>query len=186
MGIKHIMNLTVDTLKPEVNLPTYKIMLNDVGKYNLPQIISDYKKKYPETQKEYTHLTGWRSSYDTLSHEPRFFPFVDDMLHIIEGLHDDRISPGKNVRFGCAEFWAAIYERGDNAKRHFHYPLDWSICYYVDVEDDASPIILGNNNLRIIPKNGMMLAFPGWLNHSVPPTKGKRTIIVMNLKRIDY
>ena len=77
--------------------------------------------------------------------------------------------------------WIAQYDKGDHAERHYHYPLDWSAVYYINVEDNASPIIFGED-VKVQPENNMMLLFPGWLNHRVPKTKSKRTLIAMNFQ----
>ena len=79
--------------------------------------------------------------------------------------------------------WIAQYDKGDHAERHYHYPLDWSAVYYINVEDNASPIIFGED-VKVQPENNMMLLFPGWLNHRVPKTKSKRTLIAMNFNKL--
>ena len=53
----------------------------------------------------------------------------------------------------------------------------------MNVEKESSPIIFGEND-EVYPKKDMMLIFPGWLNHRVPPTKGKRTVVAMNFFRL--
>ena len=44
---------------------------------------------------------------------------------------------------------------------------------------------LNNNNkpLTIQPQNGMLLIWPALIQHEVPPTKGKRMCISMNISK---
>ena len=80
-------------------------------------------------------------------------------------------------------------------KRHCHYPSDFAVCYYVDVDPGCAPIIFesvvddevnrNNKPLTIQPQNGMLLIWPAELQHEVPPTKGKRMCISMNVTKGD-
>ena len=72
------------------------------------------------------------------------------------------------------------YEKGNYAVRHNHWPANLSGVYYIDVEENAAPIIF-ENNFPIEPKNGMLLLFPSIVNHEVPPSKGKRIVASINL-----
>ena len=72
------------------------------------------------------------------------------------------------------------YEEGNHAVRHNHWPATLSGVYYIDVEENSSPIIF-ENNFSIKPKNGMLLLFPSIVNHEVPPSKGKRIVASINL-----
>ena len=74
-----------------------------------------------------------------------------------------------------------MYEDGESTQRHSHLPFDYSSCYYVDVEPDSAPIIFEKDLLTIQPENGMLLIWPSILEHEVPPTKGKRMGISMNI-----
>ena len=72
------------------------------------------------------------------------------------------------------------YEKGNHAVKHNHWPATLSGVYYIDVEENSSPIIF-ENNFVIKPKNGMLLLFPSIVNHEVPPSKGKRIVASINL-----
>jgi len=74
------------------------------------------------------------------------------------------------------------YEAGDHAVSHNHFPADFSVVIYLDVSDDSSPITF-ENDLTITPKSGMMIIFPGMINHEVPQTNAKRIVLAMNLHK---
>ena len=75
-----------------------------------------------------------------------------------------------------------MYEQGDYTKSHAHFPCPYVASYYVETSSDSAPIHFdGSQTLKIIPESGMLVVWPGTLYHSVPPTKGKRTVLAMNL-----
>ena len=77
------------------------------------------------------------------------------------------------------------YEGGDYAQSHDHFPNSFSCVYYIDVEEDCSPIIF-EGELEINPKPGMVVIFPSVLMHEVPKTDKKRMVISMNFNVEEY
>ena len=170
--------INVDTLTAEVNLPIYKL------RYYVPNIlnmVNDYRKNNPTSVNNNSHLSSWRSDWQTHKKDSRFSILIDFTIQALESFHSELFH--SKQKFGCSEMWIAQYDKGDHAERHYHYPLDWSAVYYINVEDNASPIIFGED-VKVQPENNMMLIFPGWLNHRVPKTKGKRTLIAMNFNKL--
>ncbi len=84
-----------------------------------------------------------------------------------------------NMRLNCINMWAMKYEDGDYAELHDHFPSTLSGIYYVDVEDDCSPLVIEDTEIK--PENGLMVFFPSMASHKVEPTTGKRTLISFNL-----
>ena len=86
-----------------------------------------------------------------------------------------------------------MYEEGEHTIRHSHFPSDFSAVYYVDVEPGCAPVLFevpqkdGINHkcetLTLQPKNGMLAIWPSILHHEVPPTKGRRMCISMNIDK---
>ena len=170
--------INIDTLTAEVNLPIYKL------KYHIPNIlnmVNDYRKNNPTSVSNNSHLSSWRSDWQTHKKDSRFNILIDFTIQALENFHLELFHSKQN--FGCVEMWIAQYDKEDHAERHYHYPLDWSAVYYINVEDNASPIIFGED-VKVQPENNMMLLFPGWLNHRVPKTKSKRTLIAMNFNKL--
>ena len=89
--------------------------------------------------------------------------------------------------------WAMMYEDTEWTKKHSHFPSDFAMCYYVDVEPGGAPVLFevpqneGVNdkggNLTLQPKNGMLAIWPSILHHEVPPTKGRRMCVSMNIDK---
>ena len=66
--------------------------------------------------------------------------------------------------------WGLIYNKGQSAKMHNHWPSLWSYTYCVFACEECSPLVFSNAQepLNIIPKTSQMIVFPAWLQHEVP------------------
>ena len=63
----------------------------------------------------------------------------------------------------------------------------------MDVEPNCAPVIFesvqkdgvhdNNQPLTVQPQNGMLAIWPAILHHEVPPTKGRRMCISMNIEK---
>ena len=86
-----------------------------------------------------------------------------------------------------AEAWAVVYRSGGSLRPHIHHDSAWSGVYYVEAGDPGGSADAGYLQLldprpaaiarqasdgvhRIRPVPGRMVAFPGWLPHSVQAT----------------
>jgi len=85
-----------------------------------------------------------------------------------------------NVKFKVTDCWYAKYEKSDYTMRHSHYPADWSAVIYTNIDDNGSSIIF-DDKYSIQPTKNMLIIFPGYLQHSVPETSGRRDVIAMNI-----
>jgi hypothetical protein len=80
--------------------------------------------------------------------------------------------------------WGAIYREGDYTIMHNHWPHLWSFVYYVNCPDGSAPLLFdrcihpGKGIERVAPRTGLMVMFPGWINHSVPKHIGEDRIVV--------
>ena len=66
--------------------------------------------------------------------------------------------------------WGLIYNKGQSAKMHNHWPSLWSYTYCVFACEECSPLVFSNAQepLNIIPKTSQMIVFTAWLQHEVP------------------
>ena len=66
--------------------------------------------------------------------------------------------------------WGLIYNKGQSAKMHNHWPSLWSYTYCVFACEKCSPLVFSNAQepLSVIPKTSQMIVFPAWLQHEVP------------------
>ena len=138
----------------------------------LKKIILEFRKKYPESDN--SNVKAWHTHFDTHKKEPKFNILLDKILKKSQEFLE------VNFNLHLLNFWVMEYEKGNHAIRHNHWPATLSGVYYIDVEENNSPIIF-ENNFTIEPKNGMLLLFPSMVYHEVPPSKGKRIFASFNL-----
>ena len=156
----------------------------------LKQVILEHRQYFPETTK--SNVKAWHSSWTTHEENPKFQPIIDRVLDackfIAAGYYEC-----DSVDYHVINMWAMMYEDTEWTKRHSHFPSDFACCYYVDVEPGCAPVIFENvvkdgihdNNqpLTLQPQNGMLAIWPAILHHEVPPTKGRRMCISMNIDK---
>ena len=162
-------------IQAETEIAMYTLDNHQELNNKLKKIISNFRKEYPESDN--TNVKAWHSHFDTHVKEPKFNILIDRVMDASK----DFINIKCNLYL--LNFWVMEYEKGNHAVKHNHWPATLSGVYYIDVEENSSPIIF-ENNFVIKPKNGMLLLFPSIVNHEVPPTKGKRIVASFNLQFI--
>ena len=88
-----------------------------------------------------------------------------------------------DCEFYIYNMWGILYNSGSMAQRHNHYPSLWSCSVYLDIDKFGSPLVFENYNTLNL-KKGDIVVFPGFLNHEVNPTLGKRIVISANIDRV--
>ena len=173
-------------------MAVFTTILEDHVEFNkyLKQVILEHRQNNPATTK--SNVKAWHSSWVTHQENPKFQPLVDRVLDACKF-----ISAGyyecDYIEYNIINMWAMMYEDTEWTKRHSHFPSDFAVAYYVDVEPGCSPVIfenvvkdgVHNNNqpLTLQPQNGMLAIWPAILHHEVPPTKGRRMCISMNIEK---
>ena len=76
----------------------------------------------------------------------------DYILKICETIIKNFESDETNIKI--SDMWVNFYEKGDYISEHNHV-ADYSCCYYVDLDDDTSPIIFPP--ISVNPKNDMLI-----------------------------
>ena len=158
-----------------------------IFKYSFPQVITkktckQYRKSFPQSNNSNVH--AWHSDYRTHETTDVFDPLIKLTIDTCNSISDDVFKSPIRLpyHYTVDNLWVAMYEHNDYTIKHDHFPAIFSACYYVDVKDNCSPIIFGENDeLSIQPENGMLLVWLGIIPHKVMPTKKKRTCICMNV-----
>jgi hypothetical protein len=167
------------------SLPTFVV---EGGSESLNSFLKDIILKKREKDPEYidTHETAghsvkaWLTKWDTLETDNRFQPVADYALHVLNYVMEHVFNTF--AEYKIASLWAVVMESGDQAIPHDHFSSSWSCVYYVDVEENVAPIFLEDKEVHV--KNGMLVLFPGLLTHCVPPTKGRRIAVAMNIDKV--
>lgn len=104
-----------------------------------------------------------------------------------------RVSPDVRYRF-AVQAWAMVMRHGDHALVHDHVEAHFSVAYYPDAGDADLEMFPDSGKLTFVdprrggtmipgvelfpsqfaiqPRNGMLVVFPGWLQHFVQPYRG--------------
>ena len=66
--------------------------------------------------------------------------------------------------------WGLVYNTGQSAKIHNHWPSLWSYTYCVSACEECSPLVFPNAKepLSVTPETSQMIVFPSWIKHEVP------------------
>jgi len=81
-----------------------------------------------------------------------------------------------------SDLWGAVYNQGDEAIAHHHLPAVISFVYYLKADPIlSSPLLFPtvNNGFMIRPTSGLIVMFPGYLEHYVPPQQQENERIVL-------
>ena len=78
--------------------------------------------------------------------------------------------------------WGQYYNKGDYQESHNHVPNHWAWTYFVNTPPGSSPMCFDKpSKLQINVHEGLLLVFPAYLWHYVPPCNcDGRSIIVGN------
>ncbi len=134
----------------------------------------------------------WQTSQD-LHRDPAFADFVDVVRQTARGICDSLTLIYDDVAVtGC---WANVSERGYPHRPHIHPNNFLSGAYYVRTAPGADAICFHDPRMQaamIVPpsreqdrvnsdtvtldvREGMLVLFPAWLQHSVPPNASDAT-----------
>ena len=176
-------------------LPVFTTILENHVEFNkyLKQVILEHREKFPEPTK--SNVKAWHSSWVTHQENPKFQPLIDLTIDACKFICAGYFETN-DIELYVSNMWAMMYEDTEWTKKHSHYPSDFAMCYYVDVDPGCAPIIFesveddgihyNNQPLTIQPENGMLAIWPAILHHEVPPTKGRRMCISMNIDKGDF
>jgi uncharacterized protein (TIGR02466 family) len=185
--------------------PVYQADCDNAARYNpvLRELILEAEKTDTQAA-NFGGIDAIKSSQELLRWEhPAIDWLKSQIMHAVTALTDDVLGDAaRQVTHGVlAEAWAVVYRGGGSLRPHTHHDSSWSGVYYVesgagDAGGDAGYLQLldprpaalarqaSSGVVRIAPLPGRMVAFPGWLPHSVQATltgSGLRICIAWNV-----
>ena len=150
----------------------------------IKNLILDYEKKNPVGMD--SNVKAWSSDYETHLKTDVFSDYLNYILQFSQNAYNDMFSVNQEII--VIDFWLTHYRKGDYTIKHKHGNLFNNViisgCYYVDMEEGASPIIFEGEE-PIYPENDTLIIFSSKLNHEVPPTNGERIVMSFNFYRIE-
>tara|TARA_R100000458_G_scaffold58812_1_gene67697 strand:- start:7607 stop:8188 length:582 start_codon:yes stop_codon:yes gene_type:complete len=168
----------MDIINIPTTVPVFKTVIENWEEMNLKEYVLNYEKKYPKRLD--TNVKAWRSDWQ-IHKSDQIFKDVADLISTVCG-NISEVHYKLRVAFNTTHLWAMHYREGEEAVWHDHWPSDFSGTYYVDVDEDSSPIVF-EGGIEVKPQNGMMLIFPSTLKHKVPSTEKERIAIGFNLDK---
>jgi hypothetical protein len=148
---------------------------NQINAPDVVNAIRNFKTEFPNSNT--SNVVGWHTDY--FAH--KFTSDFDRLINAVEHCVSDALNDS-DFDVSVVQCWAAIYNKGDGARLHKHFDTLYSAVYYAQAEPNASPLKF-DNGLTIVPETGMLVCFPGWLFHEVPPMrfKDERISVAFNL-----
>jgi uncharacterized protein (TIGR02466 family) len=144
------------------------------------------------------NVGGWHSLPDVaLRPEPCYRTVMKIIVDHVGATHSKILSakdPASSPRWRfAAQAWGVVMRNGDYTIAHDHGEAHWSTTYYVNAGDvdlartpdsgafavldprrSGRPIpgLETGSTFTIRPRTGMLVVFPGWLQHYVHPYRG--------------
>jgi len=111
----------------------------------------------------------------------QFFDFLrvsilDSITQLVKPIDYSRCEPHS---YSITSLWGAVYHAGDHANMHNHFSSTFSFCYYLKMDNPPTPLQFKSIDYSIVPTEGMLIMFPGWMNHEVPAVVSADERIVM-------
>ena len=80
----------------------------------------------------------------------------------------------------CSNFWLNVYEKGDYAETHHHWPCQFSFAYFVECDENHPPLVFTDSEYEVPPVEGTYVAFPAYMNHRVDKNTTDRVRITLS------
>ena len=175
--MSYLMFKTVPHYNFNIPLPVHLEKIKDkVGNKIHEDIVSTIIKLGDQMNMETNvkaNMTNWFMHRENKSFD-KLMQIVWDIINVT--LNSESLP----LKIVPAEVWGASYTEGQYTEMHAHYPKIWSWVYYVKVPEGSSPLVFDEANMRIEPKEGDLVIFPGWVMHSVPKCKCKEPRMVVS------
>ena len=160
------------------------------------------QKKIDEEGKKVSNIKGWHSQNFSLNDENVIF-FINSISKNIKKTMDDMGWDDSNNKIELSNMWSIINTTGASNSMHMHSNCYLSAAYYVKAPINCGEIVfhdhrqarlvrkpksklinnLNTEEIKIEPKNGMLVLFPNYLYHSVNQnlSNDERIVISFNI-----
>jgi hypothetical protein len=146
------------------------------------EAIDELRISHPATIRSNVRAT-YRSPWHSHVLNPKLVPLCDRVIALAR--QASKAAFGVDLDHAplvVSQCWVIVYEAGDATRTHNHFPAVFGCAIYLDADDSAAPIVVGDAT-AVAPRPGRIVLFPGVLNHTVPDhAGGARTVVSMNLR----
>lgn len=125
-----------------------------------------------------TNVKAIMTNYELWNDSPKFKPFLNNIKKIVD---KTQILDSKYENL-LVSAWGSIYKKDHHAVPHSHEPAIYSWVYYLKTDEYSSPLMFEGGELAITVEDDLLVIFPGYLWHTVPPQKegGDRLVLAGN------
>ena len=141
-------------------------------------ILNEFSKG---TNNETNLKTVFCTNYHLHMSNDKVLPMVDVITEYVHSFAKQAyLSEHDTLELDPYNVWGALYDVGDYAVVHHHFPAAISTVLYLSIEnrETAAPIIVEGKEYK--PYTGMLMIFPGIAHHHVPKTDSKRVVMSIN------
>ena len=164
-------------------------------KHNAKIVIDDYpfSEKLKESvlpllenytsgiSQDLTNVKAIHTEWDWQSDNMQIKKLKIYLVNLIEKSFDyNFISVRQESSVEVANFWGNVYNKGDYAQEHTHFPYAFSFAYFLKSKWYYPSLVFSDSGKRIRPKEGRFVIFPAYLRHHVPKHRFKDTRITLS------
>jgi len=135
-------------------------------------IPQDYKQKcideiyrLGDSQNRSTNIKGTMTKGRIWEQSKIFNPLIKQIMLSIKDIYP---LSDKRFNYGIDDIWGATYKNGDYTVAHTHGNSYLSFVYYLK-SNGKTPIIFDECNFQMNPTDDLLIIFPSYIIHSVPP-----------------
>ena len=143
-------------------------------------------KKSGDKQDHKTNVKAYMTDWN-MSGKPGFDEFEKGVLDITKFLSKKYYR--REIQPRISDMWGMIYNKGNYAITHDHWPALWSFAYYLNAPKDAPGLFfpeMGEQGGERKLEQGLFIMFEGHIKHAVRQTKfkGYRYAVSGNLHEV--
>lgn len=194
--LKFIQSLTPKyKVEQRIEFPIYEFDLQDrLDNDKILKLIKETPANFEKTKLSPILLNpgideqhgGYESKYDLYNY-PQWEFFVDAIISVVKEI-ENRLYLDTQIKVDPTFFnlWCTWYNENSGQSMHQHgFRSKWAAVYYVQAGDNDAPIVFRNKDseLKIQPKTGHLLIFPGacWHRVELQKNSSKRIVIAGNI-----
>ena len=156
--MNEILQHNFETIKP-TSVFTTTIVNSDMTDKLIEEI-----KKTGDKQDHKTNVKAYMTDWN-MSGKPGFDEFEKHVLDITRFLSKKYYR--REIQPRISDMWGMIYNRGNYAITHDHWPALWSGVYYIKAPKDSGDLLFPQLKQKITPTDGMLVIFDGATRHGV-------------------
>lgn len=121
-------------------------------------------KKSGDKQDHKTNVKAYMTDWN-MSGKPGFDKFEEHVIAITKFLSKKYYR--REIQPRISDMWGMIYNKGNYAITHDHWPALWSGVYYIKAPKNSGDLLFPQLKQKITPTDGMLVIFDGATRHGV-------------------